>query len=903
MVDVLKTKAQLIDELAALRQRVAELENLTALRKEAGAELAGLLTAEREQRELGEILIQVNAALSSTLNYEAVLDQILEQLGQVVAHDAACLMLVEGDVARAFRWHGYARSGVDHFFSKPTCTIANTPALATAYKTGQPVVELKNDDPYGFGQTWIKSHLSLPIRVREQVIAFLNVDSATPGFFEQSRLDRLQAFAGLAAVALQNAQLYNQARQEIVERMTALKKERNFASAVLDTAGALVMVLNPHGRILRFNRACEETTGYLFDEVRGQHFWDFFLPTNQITSVKAIFDELRSGKLRNEYESYWFTKDRRKRLIAWSNTVLLDSQGTVEYIISSGVDITERRQLSDRLVAIHHMGRELNLIRNEDAIMQMTLETAAFLLEFKSAGYGVVNEATHRLDYCYYPVRGVPKTVETSLPLELEARITELMAYCTEVLGSVNPAETLPVFSSAGQARRLWLSVPMRIGERTIGVLDVEGHEPDQFTANDRQLLQTLADQTAVAIENAQLHLEAQQRVDELTTLNVISQAITSTLNVEKILTIITDHAIRLLEAMAASVVLHDEIRDDLWFNAASGQSSDMVRGRRLAIGQGIVGWVIERGQPALVPDVSQDPRFFKDFDQLTGFTTRSIICVPLQTSEQTIGAIEVMNKLSGPFNQSDLRLLNWLATPAAIAIQNARLFEQVQLGHHRLQSLSRRLVEVQESERRQIARELHDEAGQALTSLMVGLRLLEREVDSPEAIVTQVAELKHRTNDILENLHRLAIDLRPASLDHVGLVGALRQYIKAFGEQYNLTTQFEVVGLEDKRLLPEVETNLYRIVQEALTNVVRHAQATHVDVLLERRGDHLLTIIEDNGTGFEPEVADQGRLGLVGMHERAEMLNGTLVVESTGGVGTTIYVEVPYVHSDSNSG
>jgi signal transduction histidine kinase len=157
-------------------------------------------------------------------------------------------------------------------------------------------------------------------------------------------------------------------------------------------------------------------------------------------------------------------------------------------------------------------------------------------------------------------------------------------------------------------------------------------------------------------------------------------------------------------------------------------------------------------------------------------------------------------------------------------------------------------------------------------------------------------------TSNVLENLHRLAVDLRPASLDHMGLIAALRQYVEAFERQHGLTMQFEVVGLDDERLPPTVETNLYRIVQEALTNVVRHAQASHVDVLLERRGDQVVTIIEDNGIGFDPDGTGQStRLGLLGMRERAEMLGGTLAVESSGNSGTTIYVEVPYVHSHSD--
>jgi PAS domain S-box-containing protein len=906
MQDQNKTKSQLIDELVEMRQRVSELEAFVTEREQAETEQRQLLVAEREQRELAETLNQVGVILSSSLNYESILDCVLEQVDRIVSHDAVCIMFIERNEARVFRWHGYSRFGAEDSFTCLTFNLADTPMLRTVQETGRPLVisSVKNHEEsiYGFEQCWIKSHITAPICVQAQVIGFLNVDSATPGSFEQTDAARLQAFTELVSIALKNAQLYDQARQEIVERVAALKKERNFVSAVLDTAGALVMVLNPQGRILRFNRACEELTGYSFDEVKGKRLWDLFLTSTQVASVKATFEALRASRPSNEYECWWFTKDRRKRLIAWSNTVLLDNQGTVEYIISSGIDITERKQLGDRLVAIHYMGRELNLLQDEEAILEIALETAAFLLEFRSAGYGVIDETVDELEYCYHPIRGVPRTIKLNVPLDTQNRIDVLMSHSEQALNKLNGAETLPVFASVDQVRRSWLSVPMKIGERIIGVLDVEGLEPDQFSANDRQLLQTLADQTAVAIENAQLHQEARQRVDELATMNLVSQAVTSTLNLEETLTIITDHAIRLLDAMAASVVLHDEIKGDLWFHAASGQVSDFVRGKRLAKGQGIVGWVIEKGEPALVLDVSQDSRFFGKFDQGSGFTTRSIICVPLQTRKQTIGAIEVINRRSSSFTQGDLRLLSWLATPAAIAIQNAQLFEQVQLGHKRLQSLSRRLVEIQETERRHIARELHDEASQALTSLMVGLRLLEREVDSPEAIVAQVAELKSRVSDILENLHRLAIDLRPASLDHLGLVAALRQYIKTFGQQHNLTMQFEVVGLDDKRLSPAVETNLYRIVQEALTNVVRHTQATRIDVLLERRGDQLITIVEDDGAGFDPQSAGQnGRLGLLGMRERAEMLGGALVIESTIGTGTTIYVEVPYVHSDSD--
>jgi signal transduction histidine kinase len=219
-----------------------------------------------------------------------------------------------------------------------------------------------------------------------------------------------------------------------------------------------------------------------------------------------------------------------------------------------------------------------------------------------------------------------------------------------------------------------------------------------------------------------------------------------------------------------------------------------------------------------------------------------------------------------------------------------------LQESRHELQMLSHRLVEVQEGERFAIARELHDEAGQALTSIMVGLHLLEQDLDHPEAARARIIELKKTAEGVMEGLHRLAVDLRPASLDKLGLVPALRQFVEQFAHQNRMDVLTDLSQLEGMRLLPEVETALYRIVQEALINIARHSQATSAGVLLTRRNGAVTAIIEDNGVGFDPDKASHtGRLGLLGMRERAEMLGGNLTLESTPGAGTTIYAEVPW--------
>jgi PAS domain S-box-containing protein len=133
----------------------------------------------------------------------------------------------------------------------------------------------------------------------------------------------------------------------------ALRKERDFISAVLDTAGALVVVFDWDGHIVRFNRACERTTGYSFDEVRGKLLWDLFLIPEEVEPVKAVFEELQAGLFPNEYENYWLTRDGEHRLIAWSNTALLGADGAVEYVIGTGIDVTERRQAEEALRTAH----------------------------------------------------------------------------------------------------------------------------------------------------------------------------------------------------------------------------------------------------------------------------------------------------------------------------------------------------------------------------------------------------------------------------------------------------------------------------------------------------------------------------------------------------------------------
>ncbi len=210
-------------------------------------------------------------------------------------------------------------------------------------------------------------------------------------------------------------------------------------------------------------------------------------------------------------------------------------------------------------------------------------------------------------------------------------------------------------------------------------------------------------------------------------------------------------------------------------------------------------------------------------------------------------------------------------------------------------QVLSRRWVEVQENERRQIARELHDEAAQALSSLLIGLKLVEKETDQTGKALEHLAELRRMTIEIMNNLHRLAVGLRPPTLDHLGLVSALEQLLEQIHREFGLEVQFEAIGLDEFSLNADIKTAIYRIVQEAVNNIHRHAEVLHAAILLEARSNKIILVVEDHGKGFDPLSAlEKGRLGLIGIYERAAMFGGKLTIESRLGDGTTLFIEVP---------
>jgi signal transduction histidine kinase len=225
------------------------------------------------------------------------------------------------------------------------------------------------------------------------------------------------------------------------------------------------------------------------------------------------------------------------------------------------------------------------------------------------------------------------------------------------------------------------------------------------------------------------------------------------------------------------------------------------------------------------------------------------------------------------------------------LASEKEQLLKELQKKETELRRALQRAVEYQEAERKRISRELHDEVGQALTSILIRLKALQDETDT-ETIAERLDGLRYLTSESIEELRRLAVDLRPAILDHLGILPALRWYIQQLADQSDLTIQF--IGPEKIERLPEeIELVLYRVAQEGLTNAIRHSQASQVEVVLEQSVHVLRLRVVDDGKGFDPQNLDRG-LGLVGIRERVELLKGKCGVDTTPGEGTRLWVEIP---------
>lgn len=538
----------------------------------------------------------------------------------------------------------------------------------------------------------------------------------------------------------------------------------------------------------------------------------------------------------------------------------------------------------DRLRLLVEAGISLASELSLDALLQRIVETAAELTDARYAALGVVHPSG----------RGLERFLTTGIDAKTYAAIGEI-PQGRGILGVVmRETKPLRLHDIADDPRSVglppnhppmhtFLGAPILLRGVAFGNLYLsEKRNGGDFTEDDEDLIRLLAAQAAVAIENARLYESSTRWLRQLESLNEIGNALAAQLELEPLLAMVATRLRELVSARLVLIALPDT-EDALRVAAADGDIASTQVGTRLELHGSKVGRVLERGRSERVDSVLDDPEVDQRTARELGITTA--LYVPLIVHGEAIGVVAAHDKLGddGHFDDDDLRLSESLAARAAIAVD---LSERV------TRDGMRKVVEAQELERTRLARELHDETGQALTSILLGLKSLEQALDSDEGR-EGVASLRDLVVSTLQDVRRLAVELRPSALDDFGLAPALERLVDTYGRQAAVPVHLEI-RLGDERLPAEVETTLYRMVQEALTNVAKHADATSISILLTRTASSVRLVVEDDGAGFEPGGARGGGLGLPGMRERVALVDGRLRIESAHGKGTTLVAEVP---------
>ena len=416
---------------------------------------------------------------------------------------------------------------------------------------------------------------------------------------------------------------------------------------------------------------------------------------------------------------------------------------------------------------------------------------------------------------------------------------------------------------------------------------------------------ETLAIQSRAQAETNKLNRELKSAVQDLTMLFNLSRSLAATLDLDALLQKTMAQVFESVPRIEGGMVFLRGRGErplqkmvSVGYNSHNGETAENAMERQAeAIGKRVAA----AGKPAgwsgdgiiLLDDLVHHSK------QTVAETGAFTIGLPLTVQERVSGSLVLsLSPQAASFTWRDLSLITTVASQLSLAIENAILYQEVQAREERRGELLHQVVSAQEMERQRIARELHDGAGQMLTALGLGLAAASESVThDPERGARQLAELKTMSGQVIHELQDLVTGLRPSVLDDLGLVPALRGLVKDFEARTAVSAQLVVQGRQ-RRIVPEIETELFRITQETLTNVTKHAQADTVRVTITFRPQSIQLAVWDDGRGFHPdETLHPGanrRWGLLGIDERVTLVGGTCKITSQPGSGTMVQVKIP---------
>ncbi len=418
---------------------------------------------------------------------------------------------------------------------------------------------------------------------------------------------------------------------------------------------------------------------------------------------------------------------------------------------------------------------------------------------------------------------------------------------------------------------------------------------------NTKAVIELRRDVTA----ERQLETQILRRHHQLLALSHISSAVSGLRDLDAVLKIVLDNVLEIISGAVGGILLLDNKTGTLYYRVQRGLSVKYTEDRRISLGEGITGIVAQTAEPMLVEDISKEPRAARS-DLVSAEGIKGFVSIPIKIKGRVVGVMNIFSHMAGRFGADDVSLLNAVGDYLGTTIEQTRLYERLARVGERYQVLLQHALTAQEQERKAIARELHDETSQALTSLTLSLQAIIgmaemkgiRDAELMNKLKATQAYAVYTGNEIV----RLMKELRPTLLDELGMAAAIYRYAKDTLQAQDINVSAKFIGT-DRRFQPEVEVTLFRIAQGAIGNILKHSGAKNVSIKLECHDSECVLCIEDDGKGFDvsklTRVDPSGRgAGLFIMRERTSLVGGTGNVESKPGQGTKVIVKVPLLRA-----
>jgi PAS domain S-box-containing protein len=695
-----------------------------------------------------------------------------------------------------------------------------------------------------------------------------------------------------------------------IDLEAALKDSETKYWIVADNTYDWEFWVSPSGEFLYSSPSCERITGYTVAEFEeNPNLLASIVHPDDESAFTAHIHAPETKAAVEELEFRIIRRDGGERWIGHLCQPVFDSAGRFLGSRGSNRDITERKQSEEDMVNSNKGLRALNAVSEAvsqeldlDIILSNSVDTILEVMDLEAGAVFLVDDIGKQLVL----------RIQRGLSIDF-VRYASVIGVADRVSGEVAKTGEPVLVANLGDDERVaglvakreginsYLSVPLKSKGSIIGVMAVGARTQRKFTPDQVQLFTSIGNQMGVAIENARLFADLSRRVHELSSLHEVSAAVGGRLVLDELLELVLRKVVELTDAKVASISLLNPDAQSLAIVSTFGENAERFRGVQIPA-DGLHGWVTKMRQPAISPDLTSDQR--SNFFVANRFDLKMAAIVPLEVKDQTIGCLSAFNKRGQePFDSGDCRLLTTFAGQAAVAIENARLFEELSNKKseledkaHQLQLLLDRTFSAQEEERRRIATDIHDGIAQPILGALLQIQASNKYLRPEQKQVRDNIEIaKELLNESLVEMKSAIFDLRPPTLE-LGLLPALQSYLAVVQKSLGIACFLRSSG-PARRLSPSVEIAVYRIVQEAMNNIGKHAQASKAYIFVEFERKSLRLIVRDDGSGFElgeGEGHSERHLGLVSMRERAQSVNGTVYLESFPGFGTRLILEVP---------